>query len=280
MNNKLKLWTTTMKEACSTHAETHGLLSDQQGGFRLLRSKYEALASLIRIIEDAKIYNRNIYIMFANFKGAFIGDDHRIMFQHMLERGMPPLIRLHMRTTLRSLHHQFHYPVCTTPPIDINRGTLEGDTLLPFLFTLFLEPFINWLTVGSRGYILGPEGARPHDHSPTTAYQSHGFADDLSLATCTLGKLHIQLCKPSLFNECTGPDVNPKKCSAIGSGLWHKGDANSKNNIALLEHHLSIVLVHVNNVSTPSPPSPPPQTSKSWGWSSTPPYRSQLTAET
>jgi hypothetical protein len=32
-------------------------------------------------------------------------------------------------------------PYRSTPSIDINRGTLQGNTLSPFMFTLFLEPF-------------------------------------------------------------------------------------------------------------------------------------------
>jgi hypothetical protein len=49
------------------------------------------------------------------------------------------------------------YGVSTTPcitlygpssSIDINRGTPQGDKLSAFVFTLFLEPFLWWLTVG------------------------------------------------------------------------------------------------------------------------------------
>jgi hypothetical protein len=43
-----------------------------------------------------------------------------------------------------------------TQSIDINPGTMQGDTLSPFLFTLFLEPFLRWLTLRSRGYCPGP----------------------------------------------------------------------------------------------------------------------------
>ena len=37
--------------------------------------------------EDAKISKRNIYTAYSNFKGAFGGMDHRVLFQLMEEYG-------------------------------------------------------------------------------------------------------------------------------------------------------------------------------------------------
>jgi hypothetical protein len=113
-----------------------------------------------------------------------------------------------------------------------------------------------WLIVGSRGYIPSLEGAGLDDHSPTSAYPGYGFADDLSVATFSLGKLHVKLRKLSLFSDYTGLDVNARKCSATGA-LSHKGNANSKDNRALLEHDLSTLSVDVHKVPTPLPTLPP-----------------------
>jgi hypothetical protein len=77
------------------------------------------------------------------FKGAFNAADHRIMFKHMRQLGMPPTFV----DTCEHLHGvsstEHITPYGPTPSIDIDRGTLQGDTLTPFLFTLFLESFLR-----------------------------------------------------------------------------------------------------------------------------------------
>jgi hypothetical protein len=118
-------------------------------------------------MEDAKLHNKDIYVMYADFKSAFNAADHRIMFKHMRQLGI-------LSTFVDTCEHL--YGVSSTdhitsygsiPSIDINRGTLQGDTHSPFLFTLFLEPFLRWLTVGSRGYRPGPPTTNVDPTEPT-----------------------------------------------------------------------------------------------------------------
>jgi hypothetical protein len=144
-----------IKDVGCKYAETHGILSEQQHGFRLLRSINDALASIIMITEDAKIYAKEIYIMYADFQGAFNAADHRIMFKRMCQLGMPSTFVDTCEQLYGVSTTDYITPNGSTPSIDINRGTPQGDTLSAFVFTLFLEPFLRWLTVGSRGYRPG-----------------------------------------------------------------------------------------------------------------------------
>jgi hypothetical protein len=63
MNNQstLKLWTTLIKDAGSKYAEIHGILCDQQNGFRQHRSMHDALSYIIMTMENAKLHNKDIY---------------------------------------------------------------------------------------------------------------------------------------------------------------------------------------------------------------------------
>jgi hypothetical protein len=89
MNNLLKLWTAIIKDAGSKYAETHGILSNHHDGFRHRRSIHDALSSIIMMMEDAKLHNKDIYVMYADLKGTFNTADHRTMFKHMRQFGMP-----------------------------------------------------------------------------------------------------------------------------------------------------------------------------------------------
>ena len=78
-----------------------------------------------------------------------------------------------------------------TTPLFIYRGTLQGDTLSPFLFTIFIEPLLRWLAVGSRGY---KPTYQPHKTTSTTiTYDDHGYADDVSITAGSIQDLKIQL---------------------------------------------------------------------------------------
>jgi hypothetical protein len=214
MNNLLKLWTVLIKDSGSKYAVTHGILSDQHDGFQHHRSIHDALLSIILMMEDAKIHNKDIYVMYADFEGPFNAADHRIMFKHMRQFGMPPTFVDTCEQLYGVSSTDYITPYGSTPSIDINRGTLQGDTLSPFLFTLFLEPFLRWLTVGSKGHRPG---------APTTNVRTHSYLPRPRLRRRPQPRheptpnMSIQLRKLSLFSAYTGMTVNIQNCCITGA---------------------------------------------------------------
>jgi hypothetical protein len=166
MNNLLKLWTALIKDAGSKYAETHGILSDKHDGFRKHRRIHNGLSSIIMMMDDAKLYHKDFYVIYTDFKGALNAADHRIMFKHMRQLGMPPTLVDTCEHLYGVSSTEYITPYGPTPYIEIKRGTLQGDTLSPSLFTLFLDPFLSWRTVGSRGYRPGPRAPLPLTLTP------------------------------------------------------------------------------------------------------------------
>ena len=118
-----------------------------------------------------------------------------------------------------------------TAPLSIYRGTLQGDTLSPFLFTIFMEPLLRWLAVGSRGYKSTYQPHRPT--STFITYDDHGYADDVSITTGTIHDLKIQLKKLHLFSQYTGHQLETSKCEATRS-LWGIGNPLNHTNLTML----------------------------------------------
>jgi hypothetical protein len=127
------------------------------------------------------------------------------------------------------------------------------------MFSLFLEPYLRWLTVGSRGYRPGAPTTKADPKEPTTTYFGHGFADDLSLATDSPTNMSIQLKKLSLFNAYTGITVHVNKFCITGT-LWSKGNALSLANRSLFASCPQNHFVTTNTYSIPITPlvRPPP----------------------
>jgi hypothetical protein len=77
---------------------------------------------IIMMMEDAKIY-KDIYVMYADLKGAFNAADHRIMFKHM-RLGMPPTVVDTCEQLYGESTTDYITPYGSTASIDINNGTL------------------------------------------------------------------------------------------------------------------------------------------------------------
>jgi hypothetical protein len=69
--------------------------------------------------------------MYADFKGAFNAGKHRIIFKYMRQLGMPSSFVDTCEQLYGVSTTDYITPFGSTPSIDINRGTLLGDTLTP-----------------------------------------------------------------------------------------------------------------------------------------------------
>ena len=80
----------------------------------------------------------------------------------------------------------------TTLPIQINRSTIQGDTISPYLFIIFLDPLLIWLEKDNIGY---------HLKTSTTTCNTLTYADDLAILTDNIAHIQAQICKLQKFYQ-------------------------------------------------------------------------------
>ena len=74
--------------------------------------------------EDVSLSRKHIYTAYSDFKGAFEGMDHRILFKTMRELGFPECYTQACEQLYRVSGTYYMTPHGHTPTIPIQRGTL------------------------------------------------------------------------------------------------------------------------------------------------------------
>lgn len=74
-------------------------------------------------------------------------------------------------------------PYGPTQAIPLQRGTIQGDSLSPFLFVMYIEPLLRWLQADGKGYKLGAMAGSGLSHQAQNQISSITFADDINIPT-------------------------------------------------------------------------------------------------
>jgi hypothetical protein len=165
-------------------------------------------------LEDSQLYLNKLFLLQIDFTSAFNMVDHDKLLQIMYDLGFPVDAIENIKNIYTDAHITISTPFGPTNPIPFDRGTIQGDTLSPLLFLIFIEPLLRWLQVGDRGYHPGSTRQSPSDnphHLPSMT-----FADDLNILSDSIPNLQIQARKVSLYSQWSSLYVNYTKSSVTG----------------------------------------------------------------
>jgi hypothetical protein len=167
------------------------MLHNSQEGFKQERCTSRQIQTLIAALEDAKFTTQDIYLLYIDFTNAFGSIDHVRLLAIMSDLGYP----LDAIQLIGSIYSESYTTITgpyfgKTKPIAIQRGTIQGDTLSPYLFIIFLEPLLRWLDQGQLGYTF---------ITSSITISSAAYTDDLAVLFRNIKDIQTQINKIDKF---------------------------------------------------------------------------------
>ena len=128
-----------------SYGEKQRITGSAQEGFRRYHNTSRQLEMAILMIEDAALYNQDIYSPYVDFSSAFNTVNHKQLILIMQTLGYPNTAIKAAESIYTNACTRILTPHEETGVIQIGRGTLQGDTSSPYLFLFFIEPLLRWL---------------------------------------------------------------------------------------------------------------------------------------
>ncbi|KAJ9517217.1 hypothetical protein QJQ45_009174 [Haematococcus lacustris] len=197
-NTIYKLWTTLITKTLYEYAEAKGMLSNCQAGFRSHRDTTQQLQMLVMALEDAKLAKTDIYALLVDFTSAFNTTCQDKLLWIMHDLGFPTDATDAVKDLYTGATTRFKTPYGHTDPVPVDRGTIQGDSLSPFLFLIYIEPLLRWLQVGARGYKFTSETT---DSAGRFTIGSIDYADDIAILCNSISNLRCQADKLSAYSD-------------------------------------------------------------------------------
>ncbi|KAJ9521498.1 hypothetical protein QJQ45_008788 [Haematococcus lacustris] len=227
-NTVYKLWTSLITKILTEYAEANGMLSKNQAGFRSHRNTTQQLQMLVMALEDAKLAKADIYALLVDFTSAFNTTCQDKLLWIMHDLGFPTDATDAVKDLYTGATTRFRTPYGPTNPVPVDRGTIQGDSLSPFLFLIYIEPLLRWLQVGARGYKFKSATV---DSGERAIVSSIDYADDIAILCNTLRNLRCQADKLSAFSDWGHLVISHSKTLATAA-LHHSVETGMCSNAA------------------------------------------------
>ena len=190
------------------------LLRKNQNGFRRGRSTLSQILCLRRLIEESKLSNRDLALVFVDFSKAFDSVDRGKMFEILKLYGIPDKIISAIKVLYTDTSSTILTPDRETPYFSIKAGILQGDTLAPFLFIIVVDYVLRMSvdTIANKGLEIKP---RRSSRYPAEYLTDTDFADDIALISESLVNAQSLLQSLEQASNCVGLYLNETKTEFV-----------------------------------------------------------------
>ncbi|XP_076072119.1 uncharacterized protein LOC143043825 [Mytilus galloprovincialis] len=156
MSTVAKVFSHILNKRLVKYIEENDLLSEEQNGFRKLRSCLDHIFTLCTILRNRKTMNMDTYLCFIDFSKAFDSVNHTLLWNKLLSNG----IHGNFYRTIRNMYSKLQSVV------RISRNTLTNwfsvdagvrHNLAPTLFALFINSLIPEINNLHKGINIGDD---------------------------------------------------------------------------------------------------------------------------
>ncbi|CAG2207481.1 unnamed protein product [Mytilus edulis] len=156
MSTVAKVFSQILNGRLMKYLENNKLLSEEQNGFRRLRSCLDHIYSVCTILRNRKLMNLDTYLCFVDFSKAFDSVNHTILSNKLLGAG----IHGNMFKVIKCLYSNLKSAIRLSPMMftdwfSVDSGVRQGDNLAPTLFALFIDDLVPLIKGLSQGVLVG-----------------------------------------------------------------------------------------------------------------------------
>jgi hypothetical protein len=162
-------------------------------------------------LEDAKLFKQDIYALIVDFTSAINTTDYDKLLIIMFDLGFPADAIEVVKNLYYQAHTRIRMPSSCTGNTSVERGTIQGDTLSPFLFLIYMEPLLRWLHAGNRGYMHGHADTNTPNTKAINCTSSGALADDLICLSGSYQNLRLQAMKLTHYANWAHLIISGKK---------------------------------------------------------------------
>ena len=154
------------------------ILTKNQNGFQRNRSTTTKILTIRRILEGVQAKNLQATILFVDFTKAFDSIHRGKMEQILLAYGIPKEIVAAIAILNRNTKVKVRSPDGDTDYFDIVAGVLQGDTLAPYFFIIYLDHVlkISIDKIRENGFELTKKRSRRY---PAKTITDTDYTDDI-----------------------------------------------------------------------------------------------------
>ena len=202
-----KIFTGVLNARLQAWAKTHGVISDDQAGFRKGYSTIDKIFILHSVIQKYLHKNKKVYVAFIDYKKAFDSIDREALWKVLEHFG----IKGNMLATFKSIYSQVKCDVRgeggNTDFLNCPSGLKQGCILSPMLFSYLIQVVRNEVhKTGGHGIQLFPD---------VTEILILLFADDLVIIADSPYKLQLNLNVLKDISQRLGLVVNFEKSKIV-----------------------------------------------------------------